>query len=150
MTLSDSVIRNAIPRDKPFKLSDSKGLLLLVAPTGGKWWRLKYYFEGKEKQLSLGVYPEVTLSEARKRRDTYRSLLAQGIDPSFRRKQEKAAEAERASRTRPARFTLDNAGVLTLRIGRRNVVLSPDDTVELRAFLEATRAVTPKVPNVTD
>ncbi len=65
MPLSDTAIRTAKPTDKPYKLADEKGLFLLVTPAGGKWWRLKYRFGGKEKLLSLGTYPDVGLKDAR-------------------------------------------------------------------------------------
>lgn len=97
MSLSDTAIKNAKPSAKPIKLSDEKGLFLLVTPTGGKWWRQKFRFEGKEKLLSLGTYPEVSLKDARQRRDDARKLLANGIDPSENRKAVKAAKADRAS-----------------------------------------------------
>lgn len=87
--LTNIAIRNAKPSSKPCRLYDSGGLYLEIAPTGGKWWRFKYRYAGKEKRLSLGVYPEVSLSEARERRDENRKLLAQGTDPSLARKQEK-------------------------------------------------------------
>ena len=69
MPLSDTAIRNAKSQVKPYKLYDAGGLFLIVTPAGGKWWRLKYRFEGKEKLLSLGTYPEVGLKEARGKRD---------------------------------------------------------------------------------
>ena len=94
MSLSDTACRNAKPADKPRKLSDEKGLFLLVTPNGGKWWRLKYRFGGKEKLLSLGTYPEVGLALARERRDEFRRMLARGIDPSDARKAEKAEALE--------------------------------------------------------
>lgn len=97
MPLTDTSIRNAKPRDKPYKLFDEKGLFLLVTPTGGKWWRLKYKFSSKEKQLSLGVYPDVSLKDARTRRDDARKLLAGDIDPSENRKVQKAVKVERAA-----------------------------------------------------
>ncbi len=62
MPLSDTAIRNAKPTEKPRKLADGGGLYIEVAPSGGKWWRFKYRFEGKEKRLSLGVYPDVGLN----------------------------------------------------------------------------------------
>src|ERR1700730_10061168 len=68
-----------------------------VSPTGGRWWRLKYRFEGKEKRLSLGVYPDVSLKDARDRRDASRKLLADGIDPSENRKALKSARADKAA-----------------------------------------------------
>src|SRR5208282_5541778 len=76
---------------------DERGLFLLVAPTGGKWWRLRYTFDGKEKLLSLGVYPDVGLKAARARRDEARKLLADGIDPGENRKATKAARADRTA-----------------------------------------------------
>ena len=76
---------------------DGRGLYLEISPTGGKWWRLKYRFDGKEKRLSLGVYPDVSLKDARERRDDARKLLANEIDPSENRKAAKAAKVERAA-----------------------------------------------------
>ena len=76
MTLTDTKIRNAKPGKKPTRLFDERGLYLEVSPAGGKWWRLKYRFGGKEKRLSLGVYPDVTLKDARGRRDEARKLLS--------------------------------------------------------------------------
>jgi hypothetical protein len=86
-----------VPGEKLVRLFDERGLYLEVSPTGGKWWRLKYRFNGKEKRLSLGVYPDVSLKEARDRRDASRTLLADGIDPSENRKAMKSARADRAA-----------------------------------------------------
>lgn len=91
MPLTDTAIRNAKPADKPVRLFDGGGLYLEIAPSGGKWWRLKYRFGGKEKRYSLGVYPEVTLATARKKRDEAREKLAAGIDPGEAKKVEKRA-----------------------------------------------------------
>ncbi|MBL0767770.1 integrase arm-type DNA-binding domain-containing protein [Sphingopyxis sp. DHUNG17] len=82
MALTDAAIRNAKPKAKPFKLGDSLGLFLLVQPSGGKLWRLKYRIDGREKKLGLGTYPEISLGEARRRRDDARELIAAGKDPS--------------------------------------------------------------------
>jgi len=95
MPLTDSAIRATKPADKPIKLFDERGLLLLVDPSGGKWWRFRYRFDGKHKSLSMGVYPDVSLAKARERRDEARKLLADGIDPSKNRKAQKAARADR-------------------------------------------------------
>lgn len=95
MALSDAAIKNAKPGTKPIKLADEKGLYLLISPAGGKWWRFKFRFDGKEKLLSLGTYPEVSLKDARQRRDDDRKLLANGIDPSANRKAVKASIADR-------------------------------------------------------
>ncbi len=95
--LKDLQVKNAKAKDKPYKLADGGGLYLLVTPAGGKGWRLKYLFQGKEKLISLGTYPEIGLQEARKKRDINKELLSSGIDPSDNRKAAKLAGAERAA-----------------------------------------------------
>ena len=86
MPLTDTAIRSAKPQNKPIKLSDGGGLYLEVAPSGGKWWRLKYRIDGKEKRISLGTYPDITLKEARLKHAETRKQLANGIDPSEMKK----------------------------------------------------------------
>ncbi|MDP2225634.1 integrase arm-type DNA-binding domain-containing protein [Nitrosomonas sp.] len=94
MPLTDTSIRNAKPGAKPIKLFDERGLFLLVTPTGGKWWRFRFMFDGKEKLLSLGVYPDVSLKDARERRDEARKLVANGVNPSENRKIQKSARTD--------------------------------------------------------
>ena len=89
--LTDAAIRKAKPTHKQRKLFDGRGLFLLVTPTGGKLFRFKYRFGGKEKLLALGAYPDVALSVARDRREEARRVLAAGIDPSAQRRAEKEA-----------------------------------------------------------
>jgi hypothetical protein len=89
--LSDTVVRNAKAREKPYKLFDGRGLYLLVNPSGSRWWRFKYLRNGKERGISFGVYPDVSLGPARKRREEARTLLAEGGDPSEKKKAEKVA-----------------------------------------------------------
>jgi integrase len=91
MALTDTEIRRSKPNDKPYKLSDSGGLHLLVKPTGGKLWRWKYRFDSAEKLMALGRYPDVSLADARVRRDAARKKLAAGIDPMAERMAEKTA-----------------------------------------------------------
>src|ERR1041385_136513 len=93
MPLTDTAVRSAKPQAKTSKLFDSGGLYLEVSPAGGKWWRWKYRFGGKEKRLSFGVYPDVSLKAAREKRDAARQQLAAGIDPGEARKAEKQAQA---------------------------------------------------------
>lgn len=90
--LTDPQVRKAKPTAKPVKLYDERGLYLEVRPSGSKWWRLKYRFEGKEKLLSLGTYPDTGLKEARENRDKERKLLAAGIDPSAARQEAQATK----------------------------------------------------------
>ena len=97
MPLSNTTVRTAKPAEKPYKLSDEKGLFLLVTPTGGKYWRQKYRFGGKEKTLSFGVYPDIGLKDARERRDAARKLLANDVDPGENKKVQKAAKVERSA-----------------------------------------------------
>jgi len=94
--LTDVSVRSAKSRPKPYKLPDERGLVLEVRPNGGKWWRLRYHFQGKEKMLSLGTFPDVSLKTARNRRDEARRLLADGMDPSQARKDGKAAAVTQA------------------------------------------------------
>lgn len=93
MRLKDVSIRNAKPKEKPYKLSDGGGLYLLVHPNGGRYWRFKYRFGGKEKLLALGVYPDVPLADAREKRDGARKQVAAGIDPGQHRKAVKTASS---------------------------------------------------------
>jgi integrase len=97
MTLTDTKIRNAKAGEKPKKLFDERGLYLELSPAGGKWWRLKYRFAGKDKRISLGVYPDVSLKDARDRRDAARKLLSNRVDPSENRKAIRSAQSDRAS-----------------------------------------------------
>src|SRR5215475_15653844 len=91
MPLRDVSIRNAKRGSSPRKLSDGGGLYVLIPPTGSKLWRLAYRFAGKQKTLALGVYPAISLEEARRRRDEAKKLLAHSIDPSVQRKADKQA-----------------------------------------------------------
>ena len=91
MALTEIEVRNAKPREKDWKLADEKGLYLFISKAGGKLWRLKFRFHGKEKKLSLGAYPEISLAKARKLRDEARATRADGQDPSLERKKAKFA-----------------------------------------------------------
>ena len=91
MPLTDTAIRAIKPTSKTAKYFDGGGLYLEVAPSGGKWWRLKYRFQGKEKRISLGTYPTIGLKEARERREDTKKILANGIDPSAQRQAIKAS-----------------------------------------------------------
>ena len=91
MPLTDTAIRNAKPSAKPVRMFDGGGMYLEVSPAGGKLWRMKYRIDGKEKRLSFGIYPDVSLKDAREKRDEARRLLAQGVDPGEAKKAVKAA-----------------------------------------------------------
>ena len=97
--LTDPAVRNAKPRDVAYNLPDGGGLGLEVQPSGAKWWRFRYRFDGKEKMLSLGTHPEVNLKDARQRREQARKDIAAGIDPGAKRKAEKETRAVLAANT---------------------------------------------------
>ncbi|EOD8839800.1 tyrosine-type recombinase/integrase, partial [Enterobacter hormaechei] len=89
MKLNARQVDAAKPREKAYKLADGAGLYLEVVPSGSRYWRMKYRFNGKEKRLAFGVYPAVSLAQARALRDDAKKKLAEGIDPSFAKKEEK-------------------------------------------------------------
>ena len=86
MPLTNLQVERAKPKEKPYKLTDERGMYLLIHPKGGKWWRFDYRYQGKRKTLSLGVYPDVSIKVARKKRDDARSILDGGVDPAYYRK----------------------------------------------------------------
>lgn len=128
MALSDSAIRTAKPRVKAFKLFDTGGLYLGVFPSGGKRWRLKYRFEGKERALALGVYPDVSLAMARARRDEARRQVADGIDPG----------AVRKARKQASRAASENSFELVARewFGKLSVNWAPNHSSKVMARFE--------------
>ena len=91
MALTDTHIRNAKPKPKPYKVSDGGGMYLLVMPDGARYWRMDYRYAGKRRTLALGVYPLLSLSDARARREEARGSLAQDIDPGVAKKARKRA-----------------------------------------------------------
>ena len=96
MALTDTAIRNAKPKEKPYKVADSQGLYLLVNPRGSKLWRVKYRINGAERKLALGAYPEITLAEARAARDAARRQLAHAVDPNVAKRQARIEASMRA------------------------------------------------------
>ncbi len=91
-SLTDTEIKNAKAKEKPYKLFDGGGLFIEITPNGSKLWRLKYRFEGKEKKISLGSYPKVSLSEARTKQLGFKKNISEGIDPAKERKTAKKVE----------------------------------------------------------
>ncbi len=99
MSLTDSKVKNAKSLEKEYKLTDSFGMHLLVHPNGSKYWRLSYRFEKKQRLLALGVYPAVSLANARQRRDDAKKLLAAGIDPSAKKQADNKIVQEKRNNT---------------------------------------------------
>jgi integrase len=90
--LTDIKLKALKPKEKLYAVTDEKGLSVEISPKGGRWWRFKYRFNGKQKRLSLGTYPDISLKEARLKRDKLRTQVANGIDPAASRKAEKLAQ----------------------------------------------------------
>ncbi|HET7086035.1 MAG TPA: integrase arm-type DNA-binding domain-containing protein [Rhizomicrobium sp.] len=165
MSLTTTAINAARPQARPYKLFDESGLYMSVEPSGGKLWRLKYRYGGKEKKLALGAYPDTGLKEARNRRDAARKLLGDGVDPGAQKKVDKLAKALSAANTFQAiadeyiakkereglaQVTLEKARwllkLLALKIGSRPIseisvpeLLAALRTVEQRGNLETAR-----------
>ncbi len=153
MSLTTEIIEASLPginskghrTNRPYKIFDSGGLYLMIPPVGRKLWRFRYRYGNKEKLLSLGIYPEVSLDEAREKRDFFLTLLKEGINPSEHVKMEREARrAEEDRQMAETRFAIDNDGALSFRMGKRCVILTPAETLELRTFLDATKAVNSK------
>lgn len=99
MALTDIAVRSAKPKDKPYKLSDGAGMHLYVIPSGGKYWRYQYRFAGKQKMLALGVYPDISLADAREHHARARKALAIGKDPGDVKKETKRLSILRSENT---------------------------------------------------
>ena len=93
MPLTDATIRVLKPKVKPYKVSDFEGLFMTVKPTGSRLWHFKYRIDGKEKLLPIGIYPEITLAQARGKKDEARALLASGKDPGDAKKDQQRQDA---------------------------------------------------------
>jgi len=146
MALELATLQALLPRATPYKVTDGKGLYLLIQPNGARYWRFRYRWAGKQNTLSCGVYPEVTLDEARSRRDAFRAILAQDANPSEHTKAERAElKDEKARQESAMRFMLDNDGALYFRLGNRRLTLTPAETLQLRSFLDATRNLNSEV-----
>jgi len=99
MPLTDTAVRQAKPKEKDYSLSDTAGLSLFVAVKGTKAWHFRFSWHGQQPRISLGTYPEISLKEARERRDEARSLIAKGVDPRSQRREEKRAASTGAVKT---------------------------------------------------
>jgi hypothetical protein len=136
MLLTEHIIEKTPTPTKRTRLNDGNCLYLIINPNGSKWWRFDYKFDGKRKTLSMGFYPGTDLSTARENRDKAIKLLANGINPSDQKKAAKISERAASKTQSKERFLIDNEGALTFNLGRRSVVLTQAETMDLCAFLE--------------
>ncbi|WP_070335709.1 Arm DNA-binding domain-containing protein [Pseudomonas aeruginosa] len=137
--IPDAAALSALPpQSKPYRITIGHGLYLEVTPQGSKLWRIKYRFAGKENKLSLGAFPSVTLEQACRARDDARALIKAGVDPSAKRKAERAERITQRARANAFRLVMALDGALTIETPRQMLRLTPDQTAAVRAFLAAT------------
>ena len=130
MPLTAAAVRNAKPTEKPYRLTVGEGMYLEVMPNGSKYWRLKYRFAGKEKRLALGVYPRMSLADARKERDKAKDFLKGGKDPS----EEMSKKALKAANVASAENSLES--VAREWFGKRTHIWVPSHTADVKRRLE--------------
>lgn len=142
--LTDLTVRDATPREKLYRLFDGKGMYLEITPRGGRYWRLKYRLHGRERRISLGVYPDVPLAQARELRDVTRCSVAQGIDPAAARRNEMQAAREEDIRRKAQRSEVNNSrikitihtdGPIELWKGRQVLRLSHEEALRVNDLL---------------
>jgi hypothetical protein len=135
MPLDERTASDAKPAERAYKLWDSRGLYLLVKPSGAKYWRLKYRRGGKEKLVSLGVYPAISLEAARGKRDQARDAIAHGIDPVESRR--RARESAPVAAPPECRAMTSSDGGLSLETPSGVLRLTKPQTDALAAFIAA-------------
>jgi len=135
--LTLAAIKTALPKAKTYKLAAGGGLYLAIAPNGSKYWRLKYRYEGKEKTLSLGVYPAVSYPAALEAREKAKALLKQGDDPNQIKREAAKLTPKPTSQKASFRMVLTQTGGLTIETQTKLLTLSPAQTTALKAFLAA-------------
>jgi Arm domain-containing DNA-binding protein len=135
--LTDEIIAQTKPKSRATKLSDRGALYLLLKPNGARYWRFKYRFAGKEKLAALGVYPAVSIAQARERRDGARAFLRQGIDPVLAHREASREHIKEAALGSLLRIQHANDGRVTIETPSITVRLTKPETDALRAFLLA-------------
>ena len=128
------------PKAKPYKVSAGRSLFMLVMPQGSMYWRMKYRFQGKEKQYSIGIYPEVSLDQAKEARDQARLLLKDGIDPVEARRNADKDRPKTEADKNTFRLELSRKNELTIETETRIIRLTPIQVIALRSFLRAAPA----------
>jgi hypothetical protein len=132
--LTEATLKAAVGKQKPYKLYDYAGLYLLVQQSGSRLWRLKYRLDDKEKCISLGIYPEVSLAIARRHRDHVRAQLRAGVDPMKARRNKRDSQLAR-HQSREFSLSISDAGELTISTRFQFMQISVQRTDALRAFL---------------
>lgn len=133
--ISEAEIESAQAKEKPYKLTVGAGLYVLIYPNGSKYWRLKYYFHGKQSTYSIGVFPQVSLEEAIQSRDEAKRLIKNDCNPNEVKRLEKKSRQKPASLTSQFRMDISDDGLLTIETAKNIIKLTPAQVKALQAFL---------------
>ncbi len=135
MPLTNTLVRDTKPKDKVFRIYDTKGLYLEINPNGGKYWRLKYHFNGKEKRLALGIYPKISLEEARYKIAGIKQQLKDGIDPLMEKILARARVEEVKDRELGLKLSLETNGDLIIKKKFKSILITKEELKSLSLFL---------------
>lgn len=136
--LTEEQIAGLAPRDRPYKISDGHGLYLLVEPTGKKRWRMDFRLRGRQNTLAFGIYPDLSLADARQQCIDAHRLIRDGIDPvEWKRQQRRQAQAATPT-TRKFHLSMNDQGGMVIENRSHRMALSAQQVAALRAFLIAT------------
>ncbi len=135
MPLTNTLVRDAKPKDKVFRIYDTKGLYLEINPNGGKYWRLKCRFNGKEKRLALGIYSKISLEEARYKIAGIKQQLKDGIDPLMEKILARARAEEIKDRELGLKLSLETNGDLIIKKKFKSILITKEELKSLSLFL---------------
>ncbi len=135
MSLTDSLVKNTKPKEKVIRIYDTKGLYLEINPSGGKYWRVKCRINRREKRLAIGTYPELSLDEARNKRDEARHQIKNGINPIEEKRLAKAKMAEEAQKDLGLRLFLETNGDLIIKKKLTSILITKEELQSLKYFL---------------
>lgn len=135
ITIQDKEIKDLKAKEKPYKFTIGKSLYLLINPNGSKYWRMKYIFLGKEKTLSFGVYPEISIEEAIYQRDIAKELLKKHIDPVLHRKLQKQQQEEVEDKKSELEISLKNDGNLIIKKNFKSILITKEELQSLKSFI---------------
>ena len=142
--ITDTLIKQAVPKAKPYKLAAGGALYIHVSPNAGKHWRMKYRFMGKEKTFTIGAYPDISIKQAIQARNEAKALLAEGIDPNQVKQDEAKNRAKPENLKAQFRMEVSDAGKLTIETETRIITLTKPQVSALRSFLAALPMEAPK------
>lgn len=135
MPLTEALVKETKPTNKIIRIYDTKGLYLEINPSGGKYWRLKCRFNGKEKRLALGIYPDVSLNDAKHKRDEIKQQLINDIDPLKEKRLAKEKMEQIKDRELGLRLLLKPNGDLIIKKKLKSILITKEELNSLSSFL---------------